>query len=79
MFKQVPIFSRFDCIYTGPHVDENGKIDPRTWFSIPISLEAEEGILTYLVFPYGGGEHEVREVSADLLTGAVVEDGPSNF
>lgn len=74
---RVPIYSRLDCIYAGPHLDEDGKIDPRTWFGIPIAIDDDTGTITYLVFPYGGEDQEIVEISSDLLTG-VVTDGPSN-
>ena len=64
--NNIPIYTRFDCIYVGPHVDEDGKLDPRTWFSIPIALDVDQGSITYIVFPYGGSDDEIREVVADV-------------
>jgi hypothetical protein len=40
----------------------DGDIDPRTWFHIPIELDLEEGTITYIIFPYGGSEDEIKEV-----------------
>jgi len=63
MFKiDAPIYAPMNCIYPGPHLDDAGKIDPRTWFSIPIELSVEDNSITYLVFPYGGTDYEVKEV-----------------
>ena len=58
-----PIYTEFAYIYPGPHQDSEGKIDPRTWFNIPIELNVEEGSITYLVFPYGGDDSEVKEIT----------------
>ena len=57
-----PIFSTFDAIYPGPHQAKDGTIDPRTWFHIPIELNIEDATITYLIFPFGGTDSEVKEV-----------------
>ena len=60
-----PVFSSWDYIYPGPHTKSDGKIDERTWFSIPIELNVDNASITYLTFPYGAGEDEVRELVVD--------------
>lgn len=58
-----PIYTEFSYIYPGPHQDSNGKIDERTWFNIPIEIDVDEGSITYLIFPYGGSDEEVKEIT----------------
>lgn len=61
--RQAPIFGGFGSIYPGPHQGSDGKIDPRTWFSIPIELDIDEGTITYLIFPHNGNQEEVKEIT----------------
>jgi len=65
MHNQAPIYSSFSSIYPGPHITDDGKVDDRVWFSIPIEIDTEDSTITYLVFPYGGSEDEVRELTIE--------------
>ena len=58
-----PIFTKVESIYPGPHVDDDGKLDERIWFHIPIELDVDEGYITYLIFPYGGTNDEIKELT----------------
>lgn len=60
-----PIFSSFSSIYPGPHVDKFGHLDERVWFSIPIELDLNRGSITYLVFPHGGSDNEIQEITIE--------------
>jgi hypothetical protein len=60
---EAPIYSLFGSIYPGPHRDAEGRIDPRVWFNIQIESRVDDGTITYLIFPYGGSEDEVHEVT----------------
>jgi hypothetical protein len=63
--KPAPIFSLTDYIYPGPHLDKNGKIDDRIWFAILINRDVDNLNDTYLMFPYGGSEEDIAEITAE--------------
>ncbi len=62
----VPVFSPFDYISPGPHINCFGRMDNRVWFYIQVAEDGDKGTITYLKFPYGGEDHEIieEEVSA---------------
>lgn len=60
---QSPIFSSVETIYPGPHLGSDGIIDSRVWFHIPVDLDIENDYITYIVFPYGGDDNEIREIT----------------
>ncbi len=61
-----PAFASFDRVYPGPHIDLEGKIDPRVWFSMRLYVDATSGDVIYLVFPYGGTDDEITEVTVEI-------------
>lgn len=68
MFKiaAAPVFTSFDQVYPGPHINSEGKIDPRVWFSIRLYVDTDSGDIVYLVFPYGGTDDEITEVTVEI-------------
>lgn len=62
MYSPVPIFTAWQFIYEGPHIDTEGKLDERVWFSIPVDISQENASITYLIFPFGGKEEEIEEL-----------------
>ena len=58
-----PIFTSVESIYPGPHLGSDGRIDSRVWFHIPVDLDIENDYVTYIVFPYGGRNDEIREIT----------------
>lgn len=65
MPRSAPIHAPLAYIYPGPHLDDAGKIDERIWFSIPIELNGIDNTITYLVFPFGGVDDEVKEITIE--------------
>lgn len=63
-----PIYSKFSYIFPGPHYGLSGEEDTRVWFSIPTMNNPETGVMSFLIFPAGGRDDEVREISLDPLT-----------
>jgi len=61
----IPSYATLDCIRQGPHLDDEGKIDPRIWFNLPVTLDIDNGIITYLIFPYGATEEEFQLVEVE--------------
>ena len=60
-----PIFSNVEYIYPGPHLDSAGNLDSRIWFRMPIDLNIDAGEITYIIFPYGGSNNEVEELTIE--------------
>lgn len=58
-----PIFSSIECIYPGPHIDDKGNLDERVWFHMPIELDVDSNEVTYIIFPYGGSDDDIRELT----------------
>lgn len=65
----VAVYSKFDYIYSGPHMGEDGRFDERTWFLIPVSIDEGRGTVTYLKFPAGAGDDEFVEEEISLSAG----------
>jgi len=61
----MPIHAPMDCIYPGPHLTADGTLDDRVWFCIPFRLDPDEYTVTYLVFPYGGSDSEIQEITTE--------------
>jgi len=57
----IPAFSLFKYIYTGYHLNDDGSLDSRVWFSLLVEANEEDNSLTYLIFPYGAEEEEIVE------------------
>lgn len=57
------VYSLFQYIYPGPHMDKYGRFDDRIWFVLPVSVDEEDGAITYLKFPFGGDDDEITEES----------------
>ncbi len=62
----VPVFSSFDYIVAGPHIDEYGRLDDRIWFYIQVAKDEDAGTVTYLKFPFGAEDHEIIEEEVEL-------------
>jgi len=63
---EAPVYTDFSSIYPGPHIDLDGDIDPRIWFYVRMYMDTESGTTTYLIFPYGGTEEEMTELTVDV-------------
>ena len=61
------------CISDGPHLDDEGKIDPRIWFNVPVKLDADAGTITYIIFPYGAEDEEFQIVDVEA-TGSWISE-----
>lgn len=63
------IHSLFTYIYRGVHVDNDGNIDERIRFIIPVEYD-KDGNLVYLTFPGGDNvsEDEIEELVVDSAT-----------
>lgn len=57
----MPAFTSFKYIYTGYQLDQEGNIDTRVYFSIPIELNVDKNTISYLIFPYGATDDEIEE------------------
>jgi hypothetical protein len=67
MFRLViPSYTTFSCIRPGPHLDSEGKEDPRVWFNLPVINDAGSGIITFLIFPYGAADEEFQVVDVEV-------------
>jgi hypothetical protein len=60
-----PAFSAFSNIYTETVFTDDGSVDPRVWFYLPIFYDDETKTYTYFLFPYGANEDEIQELTFD--------------
>ena len=64
------VYSRFDYIYPGPHMDDHGRFDERVWFFIPVGMDEGKGTITYLKFPAGAKDEEFVEEEVSVSSGS---------
>lgn len=62
MVNVPPAFSLLKYIYRGPHLDDDGRLDDRIWFSIMVALDPSDETYTFMVFPHGAKQDELKEV-----------------
>lgn len=55
-----PSFTNISCIYPGPHMGADGKIENRIFFYIKSGVN-NDGELKYLIFPHGAKDEEIVE------------------
>ncbi len=55
------VFSLFNYIYPGTHLDSTGHVDTRIWFAIPFFMDDVKRQVICLKFPYGAQEEEFSE------------------
>jgi len=56
-------YSPFTYLFPGPHLDENGNVDERIRFAVP--LGEDDGELVFLIYCYGDEENSMHELRLD--------------
>ena len=56
-------YSPFTYLFPGPHIKENGEVDDRIRFAVP--LGEEDGQIVFLIYCYGDENDDMYELRLD--------------